>query len=63
MRRSNKLLLFLATNGHVGEAEIEMIWDSSIGKHESIQKMIHELLGEAAELLHEPKPLHRYIHP
>jgi hypothetical protein len=61
LRRSNKLLLFLAAHGHVGEAEIEMIWDSSLGKHESIQKLIYELLGEAAELLRAPKPLRRLL--
>ncbi len=50
LKRCNRLLIFLSTHDRLGEREAEMIWDASMGKHESVQKVVHELLCETMRL-------------
>ena len=57
LKRSIKVLMFLASNHRLGELEVKMIWDASLGQHESISKMIHELLSKTACQLHTPDVL------
>eukprot|EP00960_Hanusia_phi_P075978 768493-Hanusia_phi.AAC.5 len=38
------------------------MWDASVGQHESISKMIHELLGKVVRLLHTPDALLKLLH-
>ena len=61
LKRSIKVLTFLASNRRLGELEIKMIWDASLGQHESISKMIHELLSRTASQLHSPDVLLRML--
>ena len=61
LKRSMKVLAFLASNHRLGELEIKMIWDASLGQHESISKMIHELLSKTASQLHSPDVLLRML--
>jgi len=61
LKRSIKVLLFLATNRRLGELEVKMIWDASLGQHESISNMIHELLSKTASQLHTPDVLMRML--
>ncbi len=44
LKRCNRLLVFLSTHDRVGEREAALIWEASMGKHESVQKVVHELL-------------------
>ena len=44
LKRSYRILCFLALHERLGCREIEMIWEVAVGKHESIQKSIYELL-------------------
>ena len=61
LKRSIKVLAFLASNRRLGEMEVKMIWDASLGQHESISKMIHELLSKTASQLHSPDVLLRML--
>jgi hypothetical protein len=50
LKRCNRLLFFLSLHQRVGEREAEMIWEASMGKHESVQKVVQELLCETVRL-------------
>eukprot|EP00286_Rhodomonas_abbreviata_P019344 CAMPEP_0181297116 /NCGR_PEP_ID=MMETSP1101-20121128/5065_1 /TAXON_ID=46948 /ORGANISM="Rhodomonas abbreviata, Strain Caron Lab Isolate" /LENGTH=750 /DNA_ID=CAMNT_0023402025 /DNA_START=132 /DNA_END=2381 /DNA_ORIENTATION=- len=51
LKRSRRVLLCLAEWGKLGEEEVNLMWESSLGKHESIQKLIIDLLGQVARHL------------
>lgn len=51
LKRSRRILMFLSEWGELGEKEVHMMWESSLGKHESIEKLIIDLLGQVARHL------------
>jgi hypothetical protein len=51
LKRSYKIMTFLAMNGRISAREVEMIWDVAVGKHETIQKNIYDLLLQITRYL------------
>ncbi len=45
VKRSSRILIFLAANRSLNVPELEVIWSASLGKHESIQKNVLEILS------------------
>jgi hypothetical protein len=44
LKRSYRIMTFLASNNRISVEHVEMIWDVATGKHETIQKNIYDLL-------------------
>jgi hypothetical protein len=51
LKRSYKIMAFLALNGKIRAVEVEMIWEVATGKHETIQKNIYDLLLQITRYL------------
>lgn len=51
MKRSKEIIYFLAVEGKLTAKDVDMIWESQVGKHETIRHMIWGLLGELANVL------------
>jgi hypothetical protein len=51
LKRSYKIMTFLALNCKISAKEVEMIWEVATGKHETIQKNIYDLLLQITRYL------------
>ena len=60
LKRSYRIMNFLAANNKILAKEVEMIWDVAAGKHETIQKNIYDLLHNIARFL-KPETLRMLI--
>ena len=50
LKRCGRIIIFLSSNDGIGEREARMIWEASLGKHESVQKTVVKLLCDAVPL-------------
>lgn len=48
MKRSKEIIKFIASEGKLTRDHINMIWDSQVGKHETVRQIIWGVIGELA---------------